>query len=107
MYPVSFCKSVHNSFPLNNIEHAALDMQTELDIGLHMKCLLKLSDVNKNFNGKTIFHSQVVSCIPIGIRNNSNRCLVEMLTHITVAFNLLMFICYRIEQKKESPLFFI
>ena len=69
MYAVSFCKSAHNSFPLNNIEHAALDMQTELDIGLQRKCLLK---VNKNFNSKTISHSQVVSCIQMGIRNKSN-----------------------------------
>jgi len=59
VYPVSFCKSVHNNFPLNNIEHVALDMQTKLDIRLHVKCLLKLCDVNKNFNGKIIFHSQV------------------------------------------------
>jgi len=71
VYPVSFCKCAHNSFPLNNIEHAALDMQTQLD-GLHIKCLLKLSNVNKGFNGKTIFHSQVVSCIQLGIRNKSN-----------------------------------
>ena len=72
MYAVSFCKSAHNSFPLNNIEHAALDMQTELDIGLQRKCLLKLSNVNKNFNSKTISNSQVVSCIQMGIRNKSN-----------------------------------
>jgi hypothetical protein len=29
-------------------------------------CLLKLSDVNKNFNRKTLILSQVVSCIQMG-----------------------------------------
>jgi len=60
-------------FPVNNIEHVALDMQAELDIGLHIKCLLQLTDINENLNDKTIFHFQVLSCIQLGRKSKSNR----------------------------------
>jgi len=53
-------------------------MQAELDIGLHIKCLLKLSDINENFNGKTVFHFQVLSCIQMGGKSNSNGYLAKI-----------------------------
>ena len=60
-------------FPVNNIEHAALDMQAELDKSLHIKCLLQMTDINENLNDKTIFHFQILSCIEMGEESKSNR----------------------------------
>lgn len=66
-------------------------------------------------NGKTVFHFQVLSCIQMGGKSNSNGYLAKIWTHRKVAFlHLFIFICYRIEQKnplfdrsksKKSPLF--
>ena len=61
----------------------------------------ELSDINENFNGKTIFHFQVLSCLQMEGKSNCNGYFAKIWTHQKVAFfHLFMFTCYRIEPKK-------